>query len=64
MVEKSWYNNGIVVVMWWNNNGFSRKNKETVAERYDEHCENDHGSTMVCNPGIYGETLVARQQIF
>jgi hypothetical protein len=35
MVEKSWYNNGIVVVMWLNNNDFSKKNKETVAERHD-----------------------------
>jgi hypothetical protein len=35
MVEESWYNSGVVVVMWWNNNCFSKKNKETVAERYD-----------------------------
>ncbi len=59
MVEKSWYNNGIVVVMWLNNNGFSKKNKETVAV----YCESDHGTRMACNPGIYGETCVARKQI-
>jgi hypothetical protein len=63
MVEKSWYNNGIVVVMWWNNNSFQKRVKKQLQKDMMDYCENDHGTTMACNPGIYDETCVARQQI-
>ncbi len=39
--------------MWWNNNGQKRFEKQLSKDTM-EHCENDHGTTMACNPGKHG----------